>query len=56
MHVQVARERVAEQIERGARERRNREARRRAHKAEVNRVKASLMLALRTDPDIGREG
>lgn len=53
MHVRVARERITERI--AERERLSREARWHAHRLEVDRVRASVLLVPRTNPETQRE-
>ena len=55
MHVRVARELIAERLADAERERLGREARRHAHRQEVNRVRASLLLVPRINPETHRE-
>lgn len=55
MHVRVARERITERIADAERERLSREARWHAHRLEVDRVRASVLLVPRTNPETQRE-
>jgi hypothetical protein len=55
MHARIARERIAERIADADRERISGDARRRAHQQELNRVRASVLLVPRTNPDTRRE-
>jgi hypothetical protein len=55
MHARVARERIAERIADAERERLTHDARSRAHRQQVSRVRASVLLLPRTNPDTRRE-
>jgi hypothetical protein len=55
LHVRVARERLEESIAGADRERLARGARRRAHRDEVDRVRASVLLLPRTNAETRRE-
>ena len=55
MTAQVAREQIAERIQDAERERMSRDARWRAHRQEVNRVRASVLLLPRINRETRRE-
>ena len=55
IHARVARERLAERLAQAEHERLAEDARRHAHRTELDRVRASLLLVPRRNPETRRE-
>ena len=55
IHSRVARERLADRLAQAEQERLTEDARRRAHRTELDRVRASLLLVPRRNPETRRE-